>query len=60
MNIGLTIGLHQQNGALELTLSECGCNVEDISIHLHGGASWLYQGYTTDNYTSNFFDLDVV
>ncbi|KAG6592062.1 putative BPI/LBP family protein, partial [Cucurbita argyrosperma subsp. sororia] len=44
MNIGLTVGLHQQNGALELTLSECGCNVEHISIHLHGGASWLYQG----------------
>ncbi|XP_038898728.1 putative BPI/LBP family protein At1g04970 [Benincasa hispida] len=44
MNIGLTVSLNQQNGTLELTVSECGCNVEAISIHLHGGASWLYQG----------------
>ncbi|KAL0560747.1 hypothetical protein IC582_001160 [Cucumis melo] len=44
MNIGLTVSLNQQNGTLELTLLECGCNVEAISIHLHGGASWLYQG----------------
>lgn len=44
MNIGLTVSLNQQNGTLEMTLSECGCNVEAISIHLNGGASWLYQG----------------
>lgn len=50
MNIGLTVSLNQQNGTLELTLLECGCNVESISIHLHGGASWLYQGYTTKTY----------
>ncbi|XP_022940640.1 putative BPI/LBP family protein At1g04970 isoform X2 [Cucurbita moschata] len=44
MNIGLTLGLNQRNGTLGLSLSECGCNVEHISIHVHGGASWLYQG----------------
>ncbi|XP_022981450.1 putative BPI/LBP family protein At1g04970 isoform X2 [Cucurbita maxima] len=44
MNIGLTLGLNQRNGTLGLSLSECGCNVKHISIHVHGGASWLYQG----------------
>lgn len=60
MNIGLTVSLNQQNGTLEMTLSECGCNVEAISIHLNGGASWLYQGYTTKNYAFNFFHLDKI
>ncbi|KAL0328529.1 UNVERIFIED_CONTAM: putative BPI/LBP family protein [Sesamum calycinum] len=32
------------NGSLKLSLLECGCNVNDISIKLDGGASWLYQG----------------
>lgn len=50
MNIGLTLSLSQQNGTLEVSLLECGCHVEDISIHLHGGASWLYQVYAIDNY----------
>lgn len=44
MEIGLTLGLENQEGALKLSLMECGCYVKDISIKLNGGASWLYQG----------------
>ncbi|KAK2979015.1 hypothetical protein RJ640_013649 [Escallonia rubra] len=44
MEIGLTLGLENQEGALNLSLLECGCHVKDISIKLDGGASWLYQG----------------
>ncbi|KAK3021998.1 hypothetical protein RJ639_045159, partial [Escallonia herrerae] len=44
MEIGLTLGLENQEGALNLCLLECGCHVKDISIKLDGGASWLYQG----------------
>lgn len=45
MEIGLSLGLKNQQGSLKLSLLECGCYVKDISIHLDGGASWLYQGY---------------
>uniref|UniRef100_A0A5B7C379 BPI/LBP family protein n=1 Tax=Davidia involucrata TaxID=16924 RepID=A0A5B7C379_DAVIN len=44
MEVGLTLGLENQGGALKLSLKECGCSVKDISIILEGGASWLYQG----------------
>ncbi|GAB4825226.1 hypothetical protein Ancab_008101 [Ancistrocladus abbreviatus] len=44
MEVGLTLGLENQGGALKLSLLESGCFVEDISIKLEGGASWLYQG----------------
>ncbi|OVA10069.1 Lipid-binding serum glycoprotein [Macleaya cordata] len=44
MEVGLTLGLENQEGTLKLSLMECGCNVNDISITLDGGASWLYQG----------------
>ncbi|XAR55308.1 hypothetical protein NMG60_11035347 [Bertholletia excelsa] len=44
MEVGLTLGLENQGGSLELSLLQCGCYVKDISITLDGGASWLYQG----------------
>ncbi|KAK3009365.1 hypothetical protein RJ639_014681 [Escallonia herrerae] len=46
MEIGLTLGLENKEGALNLSLLECGCHVKDISIKLAGGASWLYQGFS--------------
>ncbi|XP_010270100.1 PREDICTED: putative BPI/LBP family protein At1g04970 isoform X1 [Nelumbo nucifera] len=45
MEVGLTLGLENQEGKLKLSLMECGCYVKDISITLDGGASWLYQGF---------------
>lgn len=44
MEVGLTVGLKNQQGTLELSLLECGCHVKDISIKLDGGVSWLYKG----------------
>jgi hypothetical protein len=44
MEIGLSLGLKSDEGGLKLSLSECGCHVEDITIELEGGASWFYQG----------------
>ncbi|CAI9088321.1 OLC1v1022624C1 [Oldenlandia corymbosa var. corymbosa] len=44
MEVGLTLGLKNEQGSLKLSLLECGCYVKDLSIHLDGGASWLYQG----------------
>ncbi|CAH8251196.1 unnamed protein product [Arabidopsis lyrata] len=44
MEIGLSLGLKTDEGGLKLSLSECGCHVEDITIELQGGASWFYQG----------------
>lgn len=44
MEIGLTLGLKNQQGTLELSLLQFGCHVKDISIKMEGGASWLYQG----------------
>ncbi|CAL5402709.1 unnamed protein product [Camellia sinensis] len=48
MEIGLTLGLKNQQGTLELSLLQYGCHVEDISIKMEGGASWLYQGRIVD------------
>ncbi|XP_058218808.1 putative BPI/LBP family protein At1g04970 [Rhododendron vialii] len=44
MEVGLTVGLKNQQGTLELSLLACGCHVKDLSIKLDGGVSWLYQG----------------
>ncbi|XP_021735242.1 putative BPI/LBP family protein At1g04970 isoform X1 [Chenopodium quinoa] len=44
MQVGLTFYLEIQEGRLKLSPVECGCFVEDLSIKLDGGASWLYQG----------------
>ncbi|XP_023874276.1 putative BPI/LBP family protein At1g04970 [Quercus suber] len=44
LEVGLTLGLGNEEGTLKLSLLDCGCYVKDISIKLDGGASWLYQG----------------
>lgn len=44
MEVGLTVGLENQEGTLKLSLMNSGCHVQDISIKLDGGAAWLYQG----------------
>ncbi|KAB5527684.1 hypothetical protein DKX38_021531 [Salix brachista] len=44
MEVGLTLGLKNQEGTLKLALMDCGCYVKDLSIKLDGGASWVYQG----------------
>ncbi|GLT83609.1 hypothetical protein SLE2022_018870 [Rubroshorea leprosula] len=43
MEVGVDVALNYQEGTLTLSLLDCGCNVEDVSIKLDGGASWLYQ-----------------
>ncbi|KAL9244306.1 hypothetical protein vseg_018094 [Gypsophila vaccaria] len=45
LQVGLTLGLENQEGKLKLSLVECGCIVEDLIIKLEGGASWLYQWF---------------
>lgn len=45
MEIGLTVGLKNEDGTLRISPEDCGCYVSSISIKLDGGASWLYQGY---------------
>ena len=45
MEVGLTLGLEIREGTLDLSLVDCGCAIQEISIILDGGESWLYQGY---------------
>lgn len=45
MEVGITLGLENQEGSLKLVVKDYGCYIKDISIKLDGGASWLYQGY---------------
>lgn len=45
MEIGITTSMENQGGTLKLRVVEAGCSMDDISITLEGGASWLYQGY---------------
>lgn len=47
MQVDLTMNVTNQNGVLELTVLECGCNIEDLDITVTGGASWFYQGYAS-------------
>ncbi|XP_038690731.1 putative BPI/LBP family protein At1g04970 [Tripterygium wilfordii] len=44
MQVGITATIKEEEGTIKLFLLDCGCSVEDISIDLDGGASWLYQG----------------
>ncbi|KAF8009085.1 hypothetical protein BT93_J0160 [Corymbia citriodora subsp. variegata] len=44
MEVGLTLDLKDLGGFLKLSVPECGCYVEAISIKIDGGSSWLYQG----------------
>jgi len=50
MKVELKLGLENQEGYLDLKLKDCGSSVKDISIKLDGGASWLYQGYGSNNH----------
>ncbi|XP_054798489.1 putative BPI/LBP family protein At1g04970 [Prosopis cineraria] len=43
MQAGMTLNFENQEGSLKLILLDYGCFVGDLSIRLHGGASWLYQ-----------------
>ncbi|KAK9072257.1 hypothetical protein SSX86_008690 [Deinandra increscens subsp. villosa] len=54
MEIGMTLGLYNQQGTLRLSPQDCGCYVSYISIKLDGGASWLYQGIV------DFFEDDII
>ena len=47
LEVGLTLSLETVEGSLKVSLLECGCYVNGISIKLNGGASWLYQGYVS-------------
>ncbi|KAI9077713.1 hypothetical protein K1719_040319 [Acacia pycnantha] len=42
MDIGLTLGMENQEESLKLVLEDTRCDIKDISIKLDG--SWLYQG----------------
>ncbi|XP_051135680.1 putative BPI/LBP family protein At1g04970 [Andrographis paniculata] len=44
MEVVLNLTLKTVEGSLAVALVDCGCYVNDISITLVGGASWLYQG----------------
>ncbi|XWS47361.1 hypothetical protein CRYUN_Cryun14cG0146100 [Craigia yunnanensis] len=44
MEVGLTLGLKNHEGTLNLYLMDSGCYVTEITIKFDGGASWLYQG----------------
>ncbi|XP_078443572.1 lipid-binding serum glycoprotein family protein isoform X2 [Wolffia australiana] len=44
LEIGMTASLENHGGTLRLEALEAGCAMDNISIVLEGGASWLYQG----------------
>ncbi|KAK6132984.1 hypothetical protein DH2020_033275 [Rehmannia glutinosa] len=45
LEVGLALSLKTVEGSLNLSLLECGCNVNNISIKLDGGASWLIDAF---------------
>lgn len=45
MEISVTLDMVNKEGSMKLSVVECNCHINDISIDLDGGASWLYQGY---------------
>ncbi|XP_071698914.1 putative BPI/LBP family protein At1g04970 [Rutidosis leptorrhynchoides] len=44
MEIGSLLSLDYEEGSMKLSVMECNCLIHYISVHLKGGASWLYQG----------------
>ncbi|WOL12071.1 BPI/LBP family protein [Canna indica] len=59
MEVGLTMTMENKNGTLKLTVTQCGCYMENLVIKLDGGASWLYQGFLNafaDNIRSSVED----
>ncbi|GJW02762.1 putative BPI/LBP family protein [Tanacetum coccineum] len=53
MEIGMTLGLKNEQGTLRVSPLDYGCYVNYLSIILDGGASWLYQGIV------DFFSKDI-
>lgn len=45
MEVGLTLGMKNENGALKTFIAECGCYITDLDITMDGGSSWFYQMY---------------
>ncbi|KAF8694816.1 hypothetical protein HU200_037913 [Digitaria exilis] len=43
VEVGVSMGMKNQNGSLELSVMECGCYMEELDITLNGGSSWFYQ-----------------
>ncbi|CAN6204824.1 unnamed protein product [Urochloa humidicola] len=43
MEVGVSMGMKNQNGSLKLSVEECGCYMKELDITLNGGASWFYQ-----------------
>ncbi|KAF3331069.1 putative BPI/LBP family protein [Carex littledalei] len=43
MEIGFTISMKNENGALKTFVTECGCYITDLAITMDGDASWFYQ-----------------
>lgn len=56
MAMELTLALKDQNGTLNLSLSDWGCFVKDIYVKLDGGATWFYQGYAVLLYYLTLFE----
>ena len=50
MEVGVSMGIKNQNGSLKLTVMECGCYMKELDITLNGGASWFYQVYVVHNF----------
>ncbi|XP_076904713.1 putative BPI/LBP family protein At1g04970 isoform X2 [Bidens hawaiensis] len=44
MEMGVALGLDIKDGSMQLSTVECSCHINDVTIDLDGGASWLYQG----------------
>ncbi|CAM8949764.1 unnamed protein product [Rhodiola kirilowii] len=44
LEVGLTLGLTNDEGSMKLSLLNSSCDVKNITIDLDGGASLLYQG----------------
>ncbi|XBH92833.1 hypothetical protein VPH35_083880 [Triticum aestivum] len=45
MDVGVSVGLKNENGSFKLFVMECGCYMKDLDITLNGGSSWFYQGF---------------
>lgn len=44
MDVGISLGLENQEGSLAVVLKECGSYIKSISIKLDGENAWIYQG----------------
>ncbi|KAJ0264552.1 putative BPI/LBP family protein [Hirschfeldia incana] len=44
MDLKTTVSLVGDDGSLKIASRDSDCKVKSIGIHIHGGASWLYQG----------------